>query len=169
MRIPTFATLLAVAVAAAAVAAPQSLGEVAAREKARRDKDKRPTAKVITEDELRGRRGSGTVSQPAAEQVATAAAEPQAGAATPAAGTTGAPAAAPQKTEDELRAERQAEWRQKVQEAQSTVTNLRARQEQIQAELNDVRMIYGPNRSSLVQAEQGLTNIQEEGRRNGYR
>ena len=182
MRLPALATLVAIVAVAAVPATAQSLGELAAREKARREKEtaKRPAAKVITEDELRGRRTSGTVSQPAADEVAaTASAGQPSGTAAPAAGAPGAPAAA-EKTEDEQRAERQADWRQKLQEAQANVSNLRARQDQIQAELNDVRTVYGPNRASLVshlektktalaQAQQTVTNLEEEGRRNRYR
>jgi hypothetical protein len=186
MRLSALATFVVATAVAAVPVAAQSLGEVAAREKARRDKEtaKRPAAKVITEDELRGRTSSGTVSQPAADD--TTAASQTAGPAAPAAGApaAGAPAAGPQgppqKTEEELRGERQTEWRQKLQEAQSNVSTLRARQEQIQAELNDTRTVYGPNRGSLVghldktkaalaQAEQLVANLEEEGRRNRYR
>jgi hypothetical protein len=173
------ATLLAVA-ATVTPAMAQSLGEIAERERIRREKEaaKRPAAKVITEDELRGRRTSGTVSQPAADAAVVATAAPAAAAA-PAAGA--APAGAPpEKTEEELRAEKQAEWRQKLQEAQANVSTLRARQDQIQAELNDTRTVYGPNRASLLnhlektksalaQAEQTVTNLEEEGRRSRYR
>jgi hypothetical protein len=180
MRLFALAALVAVA---AAPASAQSLGEIAAREKARREKEagKRPAAKVITEDELRGRRTAGTVSQPAAYEVAaTASSEQAGGTAAPAANPAGGPAAPPQKTEDELRAEQQAQWRQKLLEAQANVASLRTRQEQIQAELNDTRSIYGPNRASLVghlertktalaQAEQTVANLEEEGRRNRYR
>jgi hypothetical protein len=173
------ATLLTVA-AAVTPAMAQSLGEIAERERVRREKEaaKRPAVKVITEDELRGRRTSGTVSQPAADDVAVATAAPAAGT-TPPGGSV--PAGAPaEKTEDQLRAEKQTEWRQKLQEAQANVSTLRARQDQIQAELNDTRTVYGPNRASLMnhlektksalaQAEQTVTNLEEEGRRSRYR
>jgi hypothetical protein len=186
MRLSALATLVAAAAVAAVPVAAQSLGEVAAREKARRDKEgKRPAAKVITEDELRGRTSSGTVSQPAAD--GSSSSDQAAGGATPAAGAAGTAGAAganaqgaPQKTEEELRTERQAEWRQRLQEAQGNVSTLRARQDQIQAELNDTRTVYGPNRASLsghlektkaalAQAEQSVANLEEEGRRNRYR
>jgi hypothetical protein len=187
MRLSALATLVAAAAVAAVPVAAQSLGEVAAQEKARREKQgKRPSAKVITEDELRGRTSSGTVSQPAADGASST--DQAAAGATPAAGAGGAagapganaPGGAPQKTEDELRAERQTEWRQKLQEAQGNVSTLRARQDQIQTELNDTRTVYGPNRASLVghlektkaalaQAEQMVANLEEEGRRQRYR
>ncbi len=161
----------------------QSLGEVAAREKARKDKEAREgrartPVKVITEDELRGRVTSGTLSQPAAEDnVEPAPAE----AATPADGATPAKPAAPEKSEDELRAERQTEWRQKLTDAQASVARLRARADQMQAALNDnTGPIYGPNRASianqleqtktaLASAEHTVATLEEEGRRNRYR
>jgi DNA repair exonuclease SbcCD ATPase subunit len=181
------AAALALALASLPVAA-QSLGEAAAREKARREKaaregKARPPVKVITEDELRGRVTSGTLSQPAATDTASEAA-PQEGS-TPAEGAA-APAAAPrpaepEKSEEELRAERQTEWRQKLQAAQADVARLRARVDQIQAALNDMTgPIYGPNRASianqleqskaaLTTAEQTVASLEEEGRRNRYR
>jgi hypothetical protein len=183
MRLPLAAAFLALAVGVASVpVAAQSLGEVAAREKAKKEKAARegrarPPAKVITEDELRGRMGAGTLSQPAAEDnVPTATPAPATPAAIP-----GQPAAAPEKTEDELRAERVAEWRQKLQTARADVATLRARRDQIQAALSDMSgPIYGPNRASiasqleqtrtqLAATEQTVANLEEEGRRNGYR
>lgn len=182
MRLPRAAVFVVLAVGlASAPAAAQSLGEVAAREKAKKDKAARegrarPPAKVITEAELRGRMGSGTLSQPAAEDNVPTATPV---AATPAA-VPGQPAA-PERTEDELREERQAEWRQKLQTARADVATLRARRDQIQAALNDMSgPIYGPNRASianqleqtktqLATTEQTVANLEEEGRRNGYR
>jgi hypothetical protein len=187
MRLPAAATLAALAVLVAIPpASAQSLGEVAAREKARRDKEAREgkaraPVKVITEDELRGRVGSGTLSQPAADESTPAApaegtpTEVASGAA-PATGAT----AKPEKTEDELRGERQAEWRQKLQDAQAKVTALRARRDEMQNELNDMKSLYGPNRASvanhlektkadLAAAEQAVANLEDEGRRNRYR
>src|SRR2546426_8868506 len=67
MRLLTRSLLTVSVVAlAAAVAWPQSLAEIAAREKERQEKVKRKTGgatHVITEDDLRGR-GAGTYSQP---------------------------------------------------------------------------------------------------------
>ena len=183
MRLSVAASAVILAVGLGSVpATAQSLGEVAAREKARKDKEAREgkartPVKVITEDELRGRMTSGTLSQPAAEDNV----EPA-----PAEGTTPAaapvkPAAAPEKSEDELRAERQAEWRQKLTDAQASVARLRARADQMQAALNDMTgPIYGPNRASianqleqtktaLASAEHTVATLEEEGRRNRYR
>src|ERR671922_795287 len=77
MRVP--AALLALVVGLVpAVAAAQSLGEIAAREKARKEKEARegkarPPVKVITQDDLRGRASAGTVSQPASDAAAASA------------------------------------------------------------------------------------------------
>lgn len=183
MRVSVTASAVALAFALGALpAAGQSLGEAAARERARKEKaaregKARPPVKVITEDELRGRVTSGTLSQPAAEDVATEAAP--ADGSDPAA-SPGQPAE-PEKSEEELRAERQAEWRQKLQDAQADVARLRARVDQIQTALNDMTgPIYGPNRASianqleqskaaLTTAEQTVASLEEEGRRNRYR
>jgi hypothetical protein len=188
MRLRVAAALAAVAIGLAYVpASAQSLGEVAAREKARRDKEARegkarPPVKVITDDELRGRVTSGTLSQPAADTTGTpaeggdATASLQSGApANPV-----APAAAPEKSEDELRAERQAEWRQKLTDAQAKAASLRARRDQMQADLADTKSLYGPNRASianhlektkadLAAAEQEVATLEDTGRRNRYR
>jgi len=178
MRLHLVAVLVTVAVGLASAPAPaQSLGEVAAREKARKEKaardGKRP-ARVITEYELRSGGGAGTLSQPAADDAAAAPSTP--GAAGPP-----AKAGAAEKTEDELRAERLQDWRQRLQEAQADVARLRARVDQVQVALNDMSgPIYGPNRgvmasqleqakTALSAAEQKVAALEEEGRRNRYR
>lgn len=177
MRLHLIAVVtLAVGLASAAAPA-QSLGDAAAREKARKEKaardGKRPT-RVITEYELRSGGGAGTLSQPAAEDAAVAAS-------TAGAGGQPAKAGAAEKTEDELRAERLQDWRQRLQDAQADVARLRARVDQVQSSLNDMSgPIYGPNRgvmasqleqakTALTAAEQKVAAIEEEGRRNRYR
>jgi len=180
MRLPLAAVVVTLAVGLASAPAPaQSLGEVAAREKAKKEKEardgkaKRP-ARVITEYELRGGGGAGTLSQPAADDAAASASAT--GSAAPP-----ATAGAAEKTEDELRAERLQDWRQRLQEAQADVARLRARVDQVQTSLNDMSgPIYGPNRgvmvnqleqakTALAAAEQKVAALEEEGRRNRYR
>ena len=191
MRLRVVAILAAVAIGFAYVpASAQSLGEAAAREKARKDKEARegkarPAAKVITEDELRGRVTNGTLSQPAADETGTSA--PAEGGVGTAAGQAGAapaapaaPNAPPEKSEEELRNEQQAAWRQKLTDAQAKVVALRTRRDQMQAELADTKSLYGPNRASvanhlekaktdLAAAEQEVANLEDIGRRNRYR
>jgi hypothetical protein len=191
MRVSAPVALLVLALGVVpGVAVAQSLGEVAEREKARREKEakdgkaRRPV-KVITGDELRSGGSSGTVSHPASNVAAASAGTGSgtAAAASGAAGATGQPAKSgePEKTEDELRAERQQEWRQRVQDAQAEVARLRSRVDQLQTSLNDMSgPIYGPNRASLASqleqaktaltaAEQKVVALDEEGRRNRYR
>src|SRR5688572_10637892 len=110
---------VAVAAAAAAVALiasssrAQSLAEVAARNRKKAAGKAKP-AKVYTESDLRNRPASGAMSQmegPAAEPTPA-----------PAAAATGLPPAGEKpKTEEEERAEKQAEWRTRLQHAQSEV------------------------------------------------
>lgn len=193
MRLRVAAALAALAAGLAYVpASAQSLGEIAAREKARKEKEARegkarPPVKVITEDELRGRVTSGTLSQPAADDSGTSAPAEGGGdgtavfqpGAAPAA-PTAAPAGPPEKTEEELRNEKQAEWRQKLTDAQAKVSALKQRRAQMEAELADTKSLYGPNRASvanhlekaktdLAAAEQEVANLEESGRRNRYR
>jgi DNA repair exonuclease SbcCD ATPase subunit len=175
MRLHLIAVVTLAVGMASASAPAQSLGDVAAREKARKEKaardGKRPT-RVITEYELRSGGGAGTLSQPAAEAAA---------ASTTGAGGQPAKAGAAEKTEDELRAERLQDWRQRLQEAQADVARLRARVDQVQSSMNDMSgPIYGPNRgvmanqleqakTALTAAEQKVAAVEEEGRRNRYR
>jgi hypothetical protein len=163
------------AVLAAAVAWPQSLAEIAAREKARQEKERRKAggaSKVITEDDLRGR-GAGTYSQPG---TGTTAASP---AASPSPGAS--PGAEKPKTDDELRAEAEKAWRDKLQHFQGEVTRLNEVVSSLQADVNDSYVaVYSAGRArqvarleeaqkSLAAAKQQVIDLEEEGRRNRYR
>ena len=171
---------VAAAVAAVAVLSPpspaQSLAEVAARTKKKdADKSGKP-AKVYTETDLRGRpAASGSMSQmdgPAATSAAS-----------PAPGAAGAvpPAGAKVKTEEEERAEKQAEWRERLQHAESEVTRISEEVNRAQTALNDISgPLYGGTRAGLITrvdegkrqlalAQQAVLDIQEEGRRARYR
>ena len=155
--------------------APRSLGEVAAK-----DKDKKK-GKVYTEEDLRNPKRGGSYSQPAAEGGDTAA-----GATTPAAGDKkpeagASPAAEKPKTDDELRAEAEVAWREKLTQAQADVATWTAEASRLQNELNDNTVpLYGPGRAAradalenakrqLAAANTAVENLQEEGRRNRYR
>jgi hypothetical protein len=159
---------------AAAVAWPQSLAEIAAREKARQEKERRKAggaAKVITEDDLRGR-GAGTYSQPSAgNTTAPPAASPSPGA---------SPGAEKPKTEEELRAEAEKAWRDRLQQAQAEVTRLSGLVDTMQADLNSNVGDYGPSRARtmtrfeeaqklLTDARQKVVDLEEEGRRSRFR
>lgn len=175
MRLLTRSLLTVSLVAlAAAVVWPQSLGEVAAREKERQEKVKRKTggaAHVITENELRGR-GAGTYSQPGTTS-ATPSASPSPGA---------SPGAEKPKTADEVRADQTKAWRERLQQAQEEVTRLSGIVDGVQRDLADNTSVavYGPGRArmlnqldeaqkALAAARQKVDDIQEEGRRMGLR
>jgi len=174
MRVLTRSFLIVCSFAlAAAVAWPQSLGEIAAREKERQEQVKRKTggkAHVITEDDLRGR-GAGTYSQPGAGTAANPTASP----------SPGASPAAPPKTDDEIRADQEKAWRDRLQQAQEDVTRLSAGVEGLQRDLADPSVgVYGAGRAravsrleeaqkQLAAAKQKVEDLQEEGRRSRYR
>ena len=169
---------LAVAVAAAAAtvfalpSSAQSLAEVAARSK---KKESGKTAKVYTEADLRGRAASsGSMSQmegPAGTSATPAAA---------AAGVVPPPGAKP-KSEEEERAEKQVEWRDRLQKAEGDVTRISDEVNRAQTALNDIQgPLYGGTRAGLITrleegkrqlviAQQTVVDIQEEGRRARYR
>jgi hypothetical protein len=165
----------AVAAAAAVLAPPspaQSLAEVAARTK--KKESGKPT-KVFTEADLRGRPAtSGSMSQ-LEGPAATPAASPAPGAAG------AAPAGEKPKTEEEERAEKQAEWRERLQKAEADVARISEEVNRAQTALNDISgPLYGGTRAGLITrvdegkrqlalAQQSVLDIQEEGRRARYR
>jgi hypothetical protein len=157
--------------------APKTMGEAAAKEK-----DKKKPAKVYTEDDLRNRKGgSGSYSQPAAEggTSAAAAGDKKAEGDKKVAGDKAGEKK--EKTPDEERAERQADWHKRLDQAQKDVGTWSADVDRIQAVLNDsTQPQYGAGRAAKVEAletakknlaaaNQTLSDLQEEGRRNGYR
>ncbi|HEY7410191.1 MAG TPA: hypothetical protein VII13_05595 [Vicinamibacteria bacterium] len=178
MRVQGLVVMLLL-VSGVASAQDQNLGELAAREKERRERDGKKPAKTYTEYEL-GTAGKGTVSQPGAVDVVTPAAATTTTAA--AAGTAAKAGEKPaEKTEDELRAERETAWRQQVTEARDEVTRLQTRIGELQNSLNDLTAtLYGTNRTGLLNqmeqarkdlgaAQQKVADLEEEGRRNRYR
>ena len=175
MRVLHAATLVAAAaILTGPVASAQSLGEAAAREKAKR-KGKTEPGKVFTDDDLRS--AGGVANVPAAVD-APASADGQAKAEGE---KTGQAKKEKEKTPDELQAEQQAAWRKKLDHIQSEVNRIRQMVTAIQADLNDTSGgVYTPRRATLqtrleeaqknlTAGEQTLADLQEEGRRNGYR
>ena len=170
---------LSVLVIAGAVKVPtvgqaQTLGELAAREKERR---KGLTARLYTDEDLRH------ASQQQESYTSTAAAD--APTALPAVAG-GVPAVVPKeaasaKSEDELRAEREQAWRERLQKARDDVTRLSGDVERLQLGLNDVSQnLYGAGRRAqidrlesakgqLVAAQQSVGDLEEEGRRSSFR
>ena len=165
------------ALAALALAAPspaQSLAEVAARTKKEKEEKTAKPAKVYTESDLRGRPGAGNVSQMDGPVAVMASPAPGA-----VAGAT--PAGEKPKTEDEERAEKLADWRDRLQKADADVARLTDDVNRAQTALNDLTgPLYGGNRAGLqtrhddskrqlAQAQQAVMDLQEEGRRARYR
>ena len=167
------AALLAAAVLALPqVVSAQSLGEAAERAKKERKGTK---SKVITDSELR-QAGARRAEEPVTSSDSTPAAQPS-----PADGAAAsATPAKPEKTEDELKAEAQANWRDRVQKAQAEVTRLNTEADQLQTSLNDLSQnLYGSNRTNtmnrldevkkqLATAQQAVADLQEEGRRSRF-
>ena len=150
----------------------QSLGEVAAREKARREKvAKGKSTPVITESDL-GSRTGGTVSHPEATDTDTAPAETTA-AKEPAKG------GKKEKTEDEIRAANVQAWRDKLQKARTEEARLQSRISELQAVLGVPAPNYGSRSSAVSQLDQArrdlataqaqIASLEDEGRRAGFR
>jgi len=178
MRVPWGMGFLAITLALMPAPAPaQSLGEAAAREKERREKEgKKPPAKVLTENDLGGRAGTGTVSQPGSSAGSTS---PSTTEASPAPSAEGAAKLEP--TEEELRAQKETVWRKKREAVQDEINRLTEAVDKLQLLVNDMTVaLYGPGRASLInkletgkqslaQARQMLADLEEEGRQNRYR
>jgi hypothetical protein len=174
MRLLNGAALTAAFLLVAAAGSAQSLGDAAAKEKARRKTVPKP-GKVITDEDLRT--GGGTVSSPGTE--------PTTPGPSPSPGGEGAAAAKnpekKEKTDDELKAEAQADWRKRLEAANQEAATARERVNQIQLALNDTSGgVFTPRRAGLqtqfdeaqkaaAGAEQKVATLTEEGRRNGWR
>ncbi len=168
--------IVAVLVGLPSVCAAQSLAEAAAREREKRKGQK--AGKVITEDELRrAGHGSGNAN------VSMSAPDP---AASPAASSQGATGAAQggadkPKTDEELRADQEKAWREKLKKAQEEVQRLTQLTAALQTSLNDMTgNVYGSQRTNvmnqleqakaqLLTAQGQVTALEDEGRRSRFR
>jgi hypothetical protein len=180
MRVLWRLGFLAITLALLPAPAPaQSLGEAAAREKERRDKEgKKPPAKVFTDNDLGGRAGSGTVSQPGSSGGSTS---PETTGASPAPSAEGKGETKLEPTEEELRAQKETVWRKKREVVQDEINRLAEAVDKLQSLVNDMTgTLYGPGRAgliaqletgkkSLAEARQMLADLDEEGRQNRYR
>jgi hypothetical protein len=177
MRILPAALAVLVALSAAPLMA-QTLTQAAAQEKAKR-KGKTPPKPITDEDLAKAGAGKGALSLP---DGATAT-DPAAADAKKTAGTTtgtGTPAKK-EKTEDEIRAERQGEWSQKLDLARQQARVHHENIDRIQTDLNDVSGgIYTTRRTALLnmldsenaalaKSNTDIEQLEEEGRRNGFR
>jgi hypothetical protein len=175
------AGLVVLTLGGVALSEAQSLGEVAARERERREKQK-GEPKVMTETELARARGRGLSvteeagsNEPATDE-ATATTDGSQPAA-PKTNTTAAaarPGAPPAKTDDEIRADKEKEWRAKVEQANKEVTTLRdlvTRLESTQGLYTNEAMVKKLNESKqqLAAAEARVEALEDERRHSGYR
>jgi hypothetical protein len=155
----------------------QGLAEAAAKEKARR-KALAP-GKTYTEDDLR-RAGGGAPSTTTSTETATApsgdaASQDKADSAAP---SKGGPKA---KTDDEMRAEREKDWRDRLAKTNEEIARLNSDIASLESLLGDLSQnLYGANRTAqlnrldedkkqLSTAQKTLADLQDEGRRNSYR
>jgi hypothetical protein len=174
MRIhPLTAALVAAALLVPTVARAQTLAEVAAKEKERR---KAKAAHTFTEEDLR--RAGATRPRETAAAVSDPAAPAPEAAAAPKEGKEGAPKA---KSADEIRADQEKAWRDRLAKANEDVTRLSGQVETMQRALNDLSQnLYGPSRATqvgrledtktqLAAAQRSVADLQEEGRRSSYR
>jgi chromosome segregation ATPase len=167
------ALLAAALLALPRVASAQSLGEAA--ERAKKERKGGSKTKVITDTELR-QAGAGRPEAPVSSSETATEAPPAA----EGAAATGAPAK-PEKTEDELRAEAEAKWRDRVQKARDEIGRLNTEANALQTSLNDLSQnLYGAHRTAtmnrldevkkqLAAAQQAVADLEEEGRRSRFR
>lgn len=159
------------------VAPAQSLGDVAAKEKDKKEKDKsRKPAKSYTEEDLRGKLG-GTMSNPGA--TASASGSEASPSATASGDASASPAPAVTPTADEQAAIVK-EWRDRRARIQGEIARINAAISSFQSRLADnTQPQYGPGRESLVQnlerakadlatAQAELEAAEAEGRSKGY-
>lgn len=172
LKLPMAVLVIAGVSSVAPPAAAINLQELATREKERR---KGLNARLYTNEDLdrvSSQRGTFTSIQPLDSTALPAAA------ARPAAGHAEVPSA---KSDDEVRAEREKAWRERLQQANDDVTRLSADVERLQYGLNDLSQnLYGAGRRAqiarleeakgqLVAAHQAVENLAEEGRRASFR
>jgi hypothetical protein len=184
MRVLHAAVAFAVLAGLAEVGEAQSLGELAAKEKAKRQG--KPAPKVITEGELSraGKRGTVSMTGEAPAEGGETVTEGTTTEGGAGAGGTGAPAkpsnAPKEKTEDELRAERRTQWQKEYDLAKEKVRVHSLNVSNLQKDLDDVTGgIYTERRNqslanfnrekaALAAAEAELSRLDEEGRRNAW-
>ena len=151
----------------------QNLAEAAAKEKERR---KGHSGRVFTEEDLRkagGARAREAAPAEPAVVTADATAAPKEGAAKE--------GAAKPKTEDELKADRETAWRQRLAKANADVARLSAEADTLQQGANDLTQnLYGASRAGqlakleetrkqLAAARDSASALEDEGRRSGFR
>jgi hypothetical protein len=174
MRLLNAATLGGAAlVLLASVASAQGLGEAAAKEKEKR-KATPKAAKVYTEDSI------GRSMAPVSSADATPATDPAAAKGDKPAADAAAAGDKKDKPEEDPRVKAEADWRQKLEQARKEEAGYQDMVNKIQLSLNDTSSLYSParaanaqlleeNQKKLADVKTRIANLEEEGRRNGYR
>jgi hypothetical protein len=160
------------------VSSAQNLADAAAKEKERR---KGHSGRVYTEEDLRRAGGArGREAASAEPAVATADATAATKEAAPKDGAAAEGTAKP-KTDDELKAERETAWRQRLAKANADVARLSAEADTLQQGANDLSQnLYGASRAGqlakleetrkqLAAAKDSVGALEDEGRRSGFR
>lgn len=173
MRGVHVATLVAVGLLLGSFASAQGLGDVSAQEKQKRQASGATEAKVYTEGDL------GPSMAPVAVPETLPAAEGETPTAADAAETGGEGEEAP--SADEQRAQAEAAWRKKLEQARQEEQVYQDVIDKLQLELNDTSGgIYNPGRASkiafqeenqqlLADVRQRIADLEQEGRVNRYR
>jgi hypothetical protein len=162
------------------VGAAQSLAELAAKEKARRKKSEAPATTYTEQDLGRSRRPSGAFPSSSGTPSETTPSAGSEAAKEEGSAAAGSPKEA-EKTEEELLAERQTAWRDKLKQAQEYRDKLAASTQEIETSLGSMgAQPYGSARArtlaqleetkgKLADVEREIEALQDEGRRNRYR
>jgi hypothetical protein len=177
MRMPNLVPLVVVSLLVVpSVGFGESLAEAAAKEKARRkalaDSNKKP-AKSYSDTDLGNAKGTNASFPSGADtssSTGTAADKDPA-----------APGAKKEKTEDEKQAEASAAWRKSLDAANTDAATYRDQVAKIQSDMNDTSAgLYSNRRATMAtqledakrkqaEADAKVADLQEQGRRNGYR
>lgn len=182
MRVVHAVALTAASLLLASFASAQGIGDAAAQEKAKKKQaqaqGQAKPAKVYTDTDL----GSGSVTskEPALPTDAEAAAK--AGEKKPAdAQATDAKPGGDQKTEEQQKAEAEAAWRKRLDQARKDVDAYQDVVNKVQLDLNDMSggaysasraakiAFLDDNKQKLAAAQAQVASLEEEGRRSGYR
>jgi len=171
------AVFAAILVFVPVVARAQSLGEIAAKERQRREAaQKKPPTKVFTEDDLTNDKNAKSgFSAPGGKEAAPEAAEADASAEKKA-----VPAGEKKKTEDELRAEQQEAWQKKLLDAEKRLQTFQDTKATLERDLNGTGLAtYTATRETLLKlvedankniasAQAEIETLTNEGRQMGF-
>ena len=174
MRGVLVAALVGAGMLLTTLASAQGLGDVATREKEKREASPKTSGKVYTEDDL----------GPSVAPVGMPPSLPAEGEAASAEGEEGekeeSAGGAAAISEEDQRAQAEAAWRQKLERARKEQAVYQDVVEKLQFQLNDLSDVNSPGRAAniafleenkqlLAEAQERVATLEAEGRANGYR